>query len=444
MRASIYMPKKCDYHHWNRDELIKECERLLNVKKYGLVWEDEKHPEKVVEDCKKYLPVLEEVKDKAISQAPDEPTNILIEGDNYHSLSVLNYTHKGKVDVIYIDPPYNTGNKDFKYNDRWVDKEDSYGHSKWLCFMSKRLELAKNLLKQNGVIFISIDDNEYSQLKLLCDEIFGEKNFMSNISIQVRYAGKSLNEGKPFKPLMEQILVYAKNSNLYEPNRPKKQYTNDKFIYEIVEIGVGTETVVKNQKVEVFKKGEWKIVKHGVGDNSLLKETWISGSVYTTIIYGKVFQSVVEPRVEVYGLGCLYKVYGRGDDGLGYRYYTGPAKANATRGKMYSGIPLTRVEEMKTEEGAIKYDTIPTFFDFSADFGNIRHEGGIVFNSGKKPVKMLKQLINYHKNKNAIVLDFFAGSGSTGQAVIEANVEDGGHRTFILATNNELNGEEEK
>ncbi len=151
------------------EQLQKEVERLKKElkkrKKYGLVWEDKS--EDVVEMCKKKLPVLKEVKNKEIITDKNKPVNLLIEGDNYHGLSVLNYTHKGKIDVIYIDPPYNTGNKDFKYNDQWVDIEDTYRHSKWLSFMEKRLVLAKNLLKNTGVIFIQIDDNEIAQLKLL-------------------------------------------------------------------------------------------------------------------------------------------------------------------------------------------------------------------------------------------------------------------------------------
>ncbi len=151
-------------------ELETELKKVKKQKRYGLVWEDK--PEDVVERCKRELPVLEEDISRRIEASEDDLTHILIEGDNYHALSVLAYTHEKKVDVIYIDPPYNTGNKDFTYNDNYVDKEDSFRHSKWLSFMSKRLEIAKTLLKDTGVIFISIDDNEQSQLKLLCDDIF--------------------------------------------------------------------------------------------------------------------------------------------------------------------------------------------------------------------------------------------------------------------------------
>jgi len=150
---------------------------LRQHKKYGLVWEDK--TENIEERLREELPVLREVKEKALlSEEPDAPNHILIEGDNLEALTALSYTHEGKIDVIYIDPPYNTGNKDFVYNDSFVDTEDSYRHSKWLSFMNKRLKIAKKLLSEKGVIFISIDDNEQANLKLLCDSVFGESNFV--------------------------------------------------------------------------------------------------------------------------------------------------------------------------------------------------------------------------------------------------------------------------
>jgi len=160
---------------------------------------------------KNALPVLKEVKGKEIKTDPSKPTNILIEGDNYHALSVLNYTHQGKIDVIYIDPPYNTGNKDFKYNDDYVDKEDAYRHSKWLSFMGKRLRLAKNLLKDDGVIFISIGEDEIAQLKLLCNEIFGEQNYITNfIWEKTQHFGR---QKVNFYSNADYILCYAKQLN---------------------------------------------------------------------------------------------------------------------------------------------------------------------------------------------------------------------------------------
>ena len=162
------------------DEKSALIELLRTHKKYGLVWEDK--PENVEERLREELPVLTEVKERAIiSKDPEAPNHILIEGDNLESLTALTYTHAGKIDVIYIDPPYNTGNKDFIYNDSYVDKEDAFRHSKWLSFMSKRLVIAKKLLSDQGVIFVSIDDNEQANLKLICDEIFLRTNFIGCI-----------------------------------------------------------------------------------------------------------------------------------------------------------------------------------------------------------------------------------------------------------------------
>lgn len=209
------MAKK-KYTNWDRNELIKEIERLRKRKKYGLVWEDK--PEDVVEQCKKQLPVLEEVESKEIITDPDKPTNLLIEGDNYHALSVLNHTHKGKIDVIYIDPPYNTGKDDFVYNDKYVDAEDSYRHSKWLSFMFSRLRLAKKLLKKDGVIFISIDDNELMNLIGLCNgpELFDEKNF---IGILIHKNNSSKNQANLLSISTEYMLVYVKNKKYLNGKR---------------------------------------------------------------------------------------------------------------------------------------------------------------------------------------------------------------------------------
>ncbi len=391
----------------------------------------------------------------SMSKDIDTTQNLVLKGDNLDSLKILKNYYSGQIKCIYIDPPYNTDKDEFVYPDKF-DKEEAEvlglvnlsesdyarmdfsfktqkSHNGWLAFMYPRLLLARDLLSHDGVIFISIDDNEQANLKLLCDDVFGEENLQTILSIQVRYADKSLNEEKPFKPLLENVLVYSK-SNQFTPNRPVEEYTEEKFVYEISEIEKGLDFEVGNQQVTVFKKGQWEVKKHNTGSKEYLKETWISGSIYSTMSYGKVYQKVVEPRVIDDGLGCLYKVYGRGEDGLGYRYYTGPQKASAKRGKMFSGMPLNRVEEMKSEEGAVRYAPIPTYFDFSPDFGNISHEGGVSFNSGKKPIKMIKQFLEWTvlEDKNAIVLDFFAGSGSTGHALMDMNNEDDGKRKFIL------------
>lgn len=414
---------------------LNEIESELNAKKYGLVWEQ--HEEAVDVKMRTHIPVFSEIEENEIHALDGAGYNFLLEGDNLHSLRLLEKTHRGRIDVIYIDPPYNTGKKDFMYNDIFVDTEDGFRHSKWCSFIYERLSIAKTILSEQGFIAISIDDNEYSVLKLICDDIFGIHNYLTTFHIQVRYPDKSIStEDKVFKPLMEYILIYAKDSSKFVANQETVDYGLEKFCYKITEKGKGTPFCVGNQEVIVYKPNEWTIEKID-GCLTGLKETWITGSIYTTMSYGKVFQTVVEPRVKVDGLGCLYKVIGRGDDGLGYRYYTGPQRATAKKGKMFSGVPIEKAEAFKTGCAPKKKVPIVTTYDFSADFGNIRHEGGVPFGSGKKPVRMIKQLINYHGNKNAIVLDFFAGSGSTGHATLSLNNDDGGKRSFILCTNNQ-------
>lgn len=427
--------------HTDDDKVLRaigEIENELNSKKYGLVWE--KHEEAVDVKMKDYIPVFTEDLDREITVAPGEDYNFLLEGDNLHSLKLLEKTHKGRIDVIYIDPPYNTGkNDDFSYDDKYVDSLDLYKHSKWLSFMEPRLRIAYNLLSESGIIMISIDENEEAQLKLLCDEIFGEENRLSTHHIQVRYANKSLNEDNDWQPVMEYVFIYAKAKKNFRANKPAEPYKLSNFCYEITELTSGKEVNIAGKKVTIFKDGEWKISKKKEGQIGLLKETWASGSIVRQSGTAAEFLAkYLIDRKEIDGLNVLYKIDNMGEDGLGYRYVTGPKKANAIRGKFYSGVPLERVKELQS--GASKKTRpIPNFYDYSGDFGNIRHEGGIPFNHGKKPVKMLMNLISYHKNKNAVVLDFFAGSGSTAQAVLEMNQEDGGNRRFILCTNNENN-----
>jgi len=416
---------------------LKTQVKKLQKNHLGLVFEDK--PEDIVMLCQSNVPVLKELRKRRISLGESLPNNFLIEGDNYHSLSVLNYTHKKKIDIIYIDPPYNTGKKDFIYNDQYVDKEDSYRHSKWLSFMSNRLNLAKDLLKDDGVIFISIDDNEHAHLRILCDKIFGEENLLSTQHIQVRYGNKSLNEKRDFQELIEYVLVYARDKNSFQAKRVIGEYNLQKFNLEIKELKKPDKSLAINGRtVDIFLAGSYSVEKLSTGNENLFKETWLSGSIYSGTGHGKTYQKIVEPRVKEDGLSTLYKIHGLGEDGLGFRYMINPQKEESTRGKMFTKIPLNKRDDL--ESGNL--DTakpIINFYDFSPDFGNIRHEGGVGFNSGKKPVKLLKQLINYHKNKDATVLDFFAGSGTTGHAVLELNNEDKGKRQFILCTNNEDN-----
>ena len=410
---------------------INEIENTLTEKKYGLVWEE--HTERVDEEMVHNIPIFTEIEDRKIKNSDSNDYNFLIEGDNLHSLKLLEKTHKGKIDIIYIDPPYNTGNEDFKYNDIFVDKTDGYSHSKWLSFMSERLYIARQLLSEKGFIFISIDDNEYPQLKLLCDEIFYEDNYEKTDYLQVRYLDKTLKSDMKYHKQIEQVLVYKKSSKA-QPYLKPIDYEYDKYIYYFEELERGKEIILGNKKVEIFQPHQYRQVKATEGNKKYLKEIWATGTILNGNSSGRFFRDFLADRKEIDGLGILYKVYDIGDDSYDYRYFTGPKKANATKGKYFQGVPVE-----KLNDGAEITKPIPNFYDMSGDFGNIRHEGKVAFNSGKKPIKLIKQYLEYFKEKDITILDFFAGSGTTGHAVMQLNKEDGGNRKYILCTNNENN-----
>ena len=224
---------------------------------------------------------------------------------------------------------------------------------------------------------------------------------------------------------------------MFSANKPSQPYSIKGFTDEIIEHGSGETVLIDGKKVEIFKKGEWERVVHSEAELAYLKPTWITGSIYSGTGHGTVYQKVVEPRYELDGYGSLYKIYGLGEDGLGYRYMRNPQSEKYSKGEMFSGVPLQRLKEIESGD-AIKYSPITNFYDFSPDFGNIRHEGGVSFNSGKKPIKLLKQLINYHLDKDSIVLDFFSGSSSTAHAVMSLNSEDNGNRKYIMVQLPEL------
>jgi DNA methylase N-4/N-6 len=384
----------------------------------------------------------------------DTTENLYIEGDNLEVLKLLQKSYYGKVKMIYIDPPYNTG-KDFIYPDDYSDSIENYKqitgqvdengkcyttnvdtsgryHTAWLNMMYPRLRVARTLLEEDGVIFISIDDNEYTNLKKIADEIFGEKNLVETFYIQVRYANKSLNEKDDFQKLIENVLVYAKNKILFNPRKPYEEYDITKFCNKIVEQGIGEKIILGGKEVEIFHQGMYSIQKEeDISSLKGLKGTWASGSVLKGNTSGKFFDQYLSERKEVDGINVLYKVYGIGEDGLGYRYFTGPKKDNTTKGIFYSGIPTDKLEDIKRGQ-AIKEKPIINFYDYSADFGNIRNEGNIDFRAGKKPTKMLKSFMNMINSTEGIFMDFFSGSSSMAHAVMALNAEDFGSRKYIM------------
>jgi adenine-specific DNA-methyltransferase len=380
----------------------------------------------------------------------DTTQNLFIEGDNLDALKLLQETYLNKVKMIYIDPPYNTG-KDFIYEDDFAEDNGSYFersnqvdaagqklvanteangrfHSDWLSMMYSRLKLARNLLRDDGVIFISIDDNEVCNLSKVCDEIFGTENLLTTITVKVRYEGKTLVEDMNFQKLVETVLVYAKVKSNVILKKPEKKYDIEKFEWFVKEIGTPKVIELGGKKVEVFDDGNF-VIEKGIPSTVGLKEIWATGTILDGNSSGRFFRDYLGGRTETDGLGALYKVYGIGDDVSPYRYFTGPKKATATKGKYFQGIPMDILENL---DNAKKTQPIITFFDLAGDFGNCRHEGGVDFRSGKKPLELLNRLFNMVVlSDDDIILDFFAGSGTTGHATIKLNSEDEIRRKFI-------------
>ncbi|MBI5393401.1 site-specific DNA-methyltransferase [Candidatus Woesearchaeota archaeon] len=414
---------KRNYIEWSKEELIREILALKKQKTYGLVWEREKtkedfdlfinwEGEKTKEEfsleSKDKFPVLAEVKDKEINTDKDKPVNLLIEGDNYHSLTVLNFTHKNSVDVIYIDPPYNTGNKDFKYNDKFVDKEDGYRHSKWLSFMSKRLALAKNLLKDTGVIFISIDDNEVAQLKLLCDDVFGETNFIGNLIWRKKEGGGQADDY--FAREHEYILVYSKSNKF-------------KWRDEIV-------PVKEAEYNKEDKDGKFTAVKLAKWGNTARKEDREKMHFPIKSPDGKN----VIPYAPDGNLGRWRVGKKRMDELINKNLIYWQKKED--KWIPYEKIYFTEGDVKKIKERSILYE-LATTADGTNELKEIFSVKDVFQNP--KPTELIKFFLKFGADDNAVILDFFAGSGTTGHSVLKLNSEDGGKRKFIICTNNEDN-----
>lgn len=390
---------------------------LVATKRYGLVWEE--RVEDVEERLRENLPVLVEDKELALTNGgKDAPNHILIEGDNLEALTALSYTHEGKVDVIYIDPPYNTGNKDFVYNDSFVDSEDSYRHSKWLSFMSKRLRIAKRLLSDRGVIFISIDDNEQANLKLLCDQMFGERNFVTNFVWQST-AGS--NTGTDIITVTEYVMLYCKNRNsvIFDG----QEISEDAFPYsDEYEETRGKYALDKMDRRRVGGHYSEALnfpiqcpdgtMRWPGGGNERSDEGWNYLWSATKVKWGQENDFIV---------------FKNGKDG--WNIYN----------KRYSRIDNTG----KTIDRTTPFRNLITsdLFNTAQGTAEITSIFGIRMFDFPKPSNLIKYLLTtiVRTHKSSTVLDFFAGSGTTLHAVMQLNKEDGGHRQCILATNNENN-----
>lgn len=365
---------------------FKDILDMIKQPKYGLIWEN--HPGYIEEYLKNNSLVLHEKENLCIDFGYEYTNNTLIEGDNLASLLAMRESGE-KVDVIYIDPPYNTGNE-FVYNDKIVDKKDSFKHSKWLSFMEKRLKVARDLLTDEGVIFVSIDDNEQANLKLLMDEVFGEENVETAVwNTTAEGNSGSLKQVKRIRSIHEYICIGYKYkpdivfNKIQEPN--EKLDSNSLTTANLAK----NNSQKKNKEEDIFDivapngkvwKDEWKFKKEKI--DKLLNDNML---------------------------------------------YFGKSGNNKPRLIIPTGLDR------------IVYQT--SIFNIGSTTSGRKDLKNVLDNDFNypKPISLIKRLLQLHINKNAKVLDFFAGSGTTGHAVLELNKEDGGHRQFILCTNNENN-----
>ncbi len=417
-------------------------ENELTKKKYGLIWEE--HEERVDKELETQIPTFEEIKDKEIVCNPEEKFNFLLEGDNLHSLYLLEKTHKEKIDVIYIDPPYNTGNDEFMYNDSYIDKEDNYRHSKWLSFMEKRLLIAKQLLKNDGLIFISIDDNELYQLKLLCDNIFDESNFIANIVIETAngvFGTRASQTRKTIVKVKDYVLVYAKNKNdISREFTPLYMPTNDLFDphYSIML----DDNYKRMNFVDFLKKEPFSIdkfskynLKISVDNVSKLMKIDNDFNKYILKMSDRIYQDVS------FSLKISEDIDKIISNGKVIKYKNSIIfKTKNGNGTVRQYVPF-KDSLRYTDDYNSEYRKAVAIGDlwegFDADMKNVSKEGSCEFKNGKKPLRLIKQLIKWANITNGTILDFFAGSGTTAQSVLELNKEDDGNRNFILCTNNE-------
>ncbi len=419
-----------DYDSWNKSRLIEEIRQLSSRKKYGLVWEDK--PEKVVERCKDELPVLEEVPDRTIEEPSTDATSIIIEGDNYHALSVLNYTHAGKFDAIYADPPYNTGAKNWIYNNNYVDGNDAFRHSKWLSFMEKRLRLARSLLKPEGIIVVTIDDYEIATLTLLMNEIFGEKNHLGTVVIKNNPQGRSSVSG--FQISHEYALFYGRTQRAKIGRLPRTQDQIDRY-KESDSIGSFEWRNFRAQYSTESPKMKYPIfVKKDCSDFRIPKLKWNDKKQTYDLLEQPDGTERVSLPVDSAGRERTWKwsietVRSAKKTEMGVRLDKDKAPSVYYKGRM-------------KEKGMLPY-TIWDKSDYSAaSMGtNLLKSmlGSKKFDYPKSLHAVIDTLIvsSIKTKKKSMVLDFFAGSGTTGHAVMNLNKEDGGCRQFFLCTNNE-------
>ena len=386
---------------------------INDKQRYGLVWEESS--EEAWDEMQDKLPVFVEDTTKRLDSAPEgSPNHVLIEGDNLNALAALTYAYAGKIDVIYIDPPYNTGNKDFIYNDSFVDKEDGYRHSKWTSFMNRRLKIAKQLLSEKGVIFISIDEHEVAPLRLLGDKIFSEKNFVGQWNWFKSSTPPALS--KKIKRTIEYVLCWKTTANDYTFQGTRKvSKSNDPFTkpqntFKILTFPADSITCAK--KDGVLRAGVYGTSKF---PNELLDDLVIeNGKNVNEVRFKNRFiwlQDTLDKNIDE---GLYIELSAKGVLSYKRSNYSPEVPPNF----IDSNVGVDTTENAGRQLQEIFGETV---FDYP------------------KPVSLIKYLINFTPSKDSTILDFFAGSGTTLHATMQLNSEDGGHRKCILVTNNENN-----
>lgn len=435
---------------------LGEIESELNAKKYGLVWEQ--HKEAVDTMMRTHIPVFTEDTSKEITSTADDVYNFLLEGDNLHSLKLLEKTHRGKIDVIYIDPPYNTGSKDFVYDDAFVDENDGYKHSKWLSFMNERLLSARNLLRKDGVLVISIGYQEVNNLMLLCQEIFSEQQ-VSCVTIQT--SGGKPNGG--FTYVHEYIIFVAPTD--FQPKTMSFTGGISRSPFEGLTLSTFDKTTRPNQAYPIFIDREtMNIVGVGKSLTQRINEGSYSGELadfpfdYDEAPDGTAALWPISSK----GAECVWRLIPerlKNDWNKGYiKISKNKSKVNPNEysvqylpegviDKIESGelevvgqepgSPTLVFGENKTVGGEIP--TIWTEKDFHTTKGtaSIKEIFGDKRFSYPKPLELIVEILRAVTKEDSVVLDFFAGSGTTGQACLELNKQDAGNRRFIVCTNNE-------
>lgn len=423
---------------------IADIEKDIKGKKYGLVFEE--HKEAIDEKLETHTPVLTEEKELFIANGGQ--MNFLIEGDNLASLQILEKTHKGAIKLIYIDPPYNRGKDDFIYDDNYVVPEDSFKHSKWCSFLYKKLETANKLLTKDGVIFISIDDNEVAQLKLICDEIFGSDNFIACLPTIMNLKGNQDEFG--FAGTHEYTIVYCHNLNYAILNQfvENEENLDDWMIDEVGYYKKGATLKRTGQDSPRTHRpyGYFPI---------LINNETLSVSVITTEEFKNIYNSQTKTFNDEYVENLMKKYSQKGYSVVLPTIGTEKASWRWSRDKVEkeskdiivigNSCEYSLYKKQRPEVGNIPTKKPKTLFykpEYSSGNGTTQLKnifGGEKKFNNPKPLELIKDFIYLGSCHDSIILDFFAGSGTTGHAVMKLNAEDGGNRKFILCTNNENN-----